>query len=43
MGLAAGMGLNAFFTYTIGEAGSSWQIALSAIHYSYHQVCLPVG
>ena len=32
VGLAPGMGLNAFFTYTIvGEMGYSWQIALGAV------------
>src|SRR3546814_16865154 len=31
VGLAPGMGLNAFFTYTVvGEMGYSWQIALGA-------------
>ena len=30
--LAPGMGLNAFFTYTVvGEMGYSWQVALSAV------------
>ena len=32
IGLAPGMGLNAFFTYTVvGEMGYSWQIALGAV------------
>ena len=32
VGLAPGMGLNAFFTYTVvGEMGYSWQIALTAV------------
>lgn len=32
VGLAPGMGLNAFFTYTIvGEMGYSWQVALGAV------------
>ena len=32
VGLAPGMGLNAFFTYTVvGEMGYSWQIALGAV------------
>ena len=32
VGMAPGMGLNAFFTYTVvGEMGYSWQIALGAI------------
>lgn len=32
VGLAPGMGLNAFFTYTIvGELGYSWQVALGAV------------
>ena len=32
IGLAPGMGLNAFFTYTIvGEMGYSWQVALGAV------------
>ena len=32
VGLAPGMGLNAFFTYTvIGEMGYSWEIALGAV------------
>ena len=32
IGLAPGMGLNAFFTYTVvGEMGYSWQVALGAV------------
>ncbi len=32
VGMAPGMGLNAFFTYTVvGEMGYSWQIALGAV------------
>ncbi len=32
VGLAPGMGLNAFFTYTVvGEMGYSWQVALGAV------------
>ena len=32
VGLAPGMGLNAFFTYTVvGEMGYSWEIALGAV------------
>ena len=32
IGLAPGMGLNAFFTYTVvGEMGYSWEIALGAV------------
>ena len=32
IGLAPGMGLNAFFTYTVvGEVGYSWQVALGAV------------
>jgi len=32
LGLAPGMGLNAFFTYTVvGEMGYSWEIALGAV------------
>ena len=32
IGLAPGMGLNAFFTYTVvGEIGYSWQVALGAV------------
>ena len=32
VGLAPGMGLNAFFTYTVvGERGYSWQVALGAV------------
>ena len=32
IGLAPGMGLNAFFTYTVvGELGYSWQVALGAV------------
>ncbi|NMF90954.1 NCS2 family permease [Aromatoleum petrolei] len=35
VGLAPGMGLNAFFTYTVvGEMGYSWQIALGAVFIS---------
>ncbi|MFC6670967.1 NCS2 family permease [Marinobacterium aestuariivivens] len=35
VGLAPGMGLNAFFTYTVvGEMGYSWQIALGAVFLS---------
>ena len=32
VGLAPGMGLNAFFTYTVvGEMGYSWEVALGAV------------
>ena len=32
IGLAPGMGLNAFFTYTVvGEMGYSWEVALGAV------------
>jgi len=32
VGLASGMGLNAFFTYTVvGEMGYSWEVALGAV------------
>ena len=32
IGLAPGMGLNAFFTFTVvGEMGYSWEIALGAV------------
>ena len=32
IGLAPGMGLNAFFTYTVvGEMGYTWEIALGAV------------
>ena len=32
IGLAPGMGLNAFFTFTVvGEMGYSWQVALGAV------------
>ena len=32
VGLAPGMGLNAFFTFTVvGEMGYSWQVALGAV------------
>ena len=32
IGMAPGMGLNAFFTYTVvGEMGYSWQVALGAV------------
>lgn len=35
VGLAPGMGLNAFFTYTVvGEMGYSWEIALGAVFLS---------
>lgn len=35
VGLAPGMGLNAFFTYTVvGEMGYSWEIALGAVFIS---------
>ncbi len=35
VGLAPGMGLNAFFTYTVvGDMGYSWQIALGAVFIS---------
>ncbi|WP_231758204.1 NCS2 family permease [Microbulbifer elongatus] len=35
VGLAPGMGLNAFFTYTVvGEMGYSWQVALGAVFIS---------
>ncbi len=35
VGLAPGMGLNAFFTYTVvGEMGYSWQVALGAVFLS---------
>ncbi|MEM7928130.1 NCS2 family permease, partial [Morganella morganii] len=35
VGLAPGMGLNAFFTYTVvGTMGYSWQIALGAVFIS---------
>ncbi|MFC6632881.1 NCS2 family permease [Microbulbifer taiwanensis] len=35
VGLAPGMGLNAFFTYTVvGEMGHSWQVALGAVFIS---------
>ena len=40
VGLAPGMGLNAFFTYTVvGEMGYSWQIALGCGFYSRCAVC----
>ena len=42
IGLAPGMGLNAFFTYTvIGEMGYSWEIALGAVSVSYTHLTLP--
>ncbi|MDC3313484.1 NCS2 family permease, partial [Gammaproteobacteria bacterium] len=32
VGLAPGMGLNAFFTYTVvGEMGYTWEVALGAV------------
>ncbi|MFL1454948.1 NCS2 family permease [Marinobacter sp. DUT-3] len=35
VGLAPGMGLNAFFTYTVvGEMGHSWEVALGAVFLS---------
>src|SRR6056300_1034612 len=35
VGLAPGMGLNAFFTYTVvGEMGYSWEVALGAVFWS---------
>ena len=35
VGLAPGMGLNAFFTYTVvGEMGYSWEIALGAVFFA---------
>lgn len=35
VGLAPGMGLNAFFTYTVvGEMGYSWEVALGAVFIS---------
>lgn len=35
VGLAPGMGLNAFFTYTVvGQMGHSWQVALGAVFLS---------
>ena len=35
VGLAPGMGLNAFFTYTVvGEMGYTWQVALGAVFLS---------
>ncbi|TXS95322.1 NCS2 family permease [Parahaliea maris] len=35
VGLAPGMGLNAFFTYTVvGEMGYTWQVAMGAVFFS---------
>ena len=35
IGLAPGMGLNAFFTYTVvGEMGYSWEVALGAVFFA---------
>jgi AGZA family xanthine/uracil permease-like MFS transporter len=38
--LAPGMGLNAFFTYTVvGEMGYSWEVAFGSCFFSWDLVC----